>query len=65
MDNYIIKEGDVLGNHDGHRPIVIRRITATHVTFARRGVEGEHTLTRERFEYALWYGSFFMLEHAS
>lgn len=63
MDSYIIKEGDVLGRHDGHSPILVRHITATHVTFVTQRDGEEHTLTRERFEYAIWYGSFFMLEH--
>ena len=63
MDNYIIKEGDVLGRTNGTAPFVVREITASHVTCAVRGKE--HTVTRERFEYNLWYGTFFLLEHAS
>jgi hypothetical protein len=66
MDNWIIKEGDTLGCTNGHKPLLVKAITATHVTCAVRGEDNsEHTVTRARFEYALWYGSFFLLEHAS
>ncbi len=65
MDNWFIKEGDTLGRTDGHRPIVVKEITATHVTCAIRGEDAsEHTVLREQFEYNLWYGTFFLLERA-
>ncbi len=63
MDNYIIREGDTLGRSNGKPPLVVRQITASHVTCTIRGVE--HTVSRERFEYNLWYGTFFVLERAS
>lgn len=67
MDDYIIKEGDVLGRHDGQPPIVVCRITKDDVTYIVRGDERktEHTVPRARFGYSLWNGPFFLLEHAS
>lgn len=65
MDNYIIKEGDVLGRHNGRKPIVVCRITATHVTYVVQGEKKEHTVTRLAFRHALWYGGIFLLERAS
>ncbi len=65
MDDYVIKEGDILGRHDRRKPIVVCRITASHVTYVIQGDGKERTLTREKFRYALWYGGFFLFEHAS
>ncbi len=65
MDNYIFREGDVLGRHDGRPPIEMRKISGTHVTFVVRGDGKEQTVTRSRFRYWLWYGYFFLLERAS
>lgn len=65
VDNYILKEGDTLGCTDGRRPVVIRRIGKTHVTYVVRGQKKERRGSRDQFHYMLRFGGFFLLERAS
>ncbi|KKN21927.1 hypothetical protein LCGC14_0920570 [marine sediment metagenome] len=63
MDNYIIREGDILGRTDGKPPFHVHEITRTQITFSVRDVR--RTVSRERFRYWLWHGGLFLLERAS
>ena len=64
MDDYIIKEGDVLAFRDGRQPIVVRRIGKTHVTYVVRGEKKERKASRAQFHYILREEYAFLLEHA-
>lgn len=65
MGDYIIKEGDTLGCHDGRRPIVVQEIGESHVTYTLLGESKKRTASRAQFRYALREGGFFVLEHAN
>lgn len=65
MDNYVIKEGDTLAFSDGRRPVEVRRIGKTHVTYVVRGEKKERKASRAQFHYMFREGHAFLLEHAS
>ncbi len=66
MDNYIVKEGDTYGVHNGKFDLVIGEITRTDVHFVVKGEEDKpRFMTRAQFHHLMWEGSLMLLSRAS